>query len=161
MNPFTDESVVNLVERIGGHYRTNISNRFIRPALFQLSINKETWQHIETLTEKIEQFNFQGFHLDELYLQIAAAAKFVKAARFIAPTLRNKLHKGISGSSDRALGDMVAHNFSFNLELFADMINDLYLKLVEMDTANSKGRRPVYRQIPELIDFNIKSTDTQ
>ena len=155
-----DESIISLVERIGGHYRANISNRFIRPALLQLSLNKETWHQIENFTEKIEDFHPQGLHIDELYRQVAAAAQFVKAARGFAPTLRNKLARGSMGSSDRVLGDMAAHNFSFNLEFFADMLNDLYIRLVELDIASSKGRRPVYKQIPELADFGSQLVST-
>ncbi|MCL2043599.1 MAG: hypothetical protein FWG89_05610 [Treponema sp.] len=153
MNLIKDESIISLVERISGHYRANISNSLIRPALLQLSLDKETWSQIENLTEKIEIFQNQGFHIDELYHQIVASAKFVRAARDVAPTLRNKLHKGSSGSSDRVLGAMAAHNFTSNIKFFADMLNDLYIKLVEIDVADSKGRRPVYKQIPELDDI--------
>ena len=51
-----DAQVIRLIERIGEHYRTNISNRFIRPTLLQLPMEKQAWDLIETLTEKVEQY---------------------------------------------------------------------------------------------------------
>ena len=147
-----DAQVVRLVERIGDHYRTNISNRFIRPTLLTLPLEKQTWDSLETLTEKLEQYRYQGFHLDELYRQILAAARFVSVTRRdLAPSLRNRLSGGASGP-DRVLKDMAVNNFSSNLQLFADLVNELYICVVEVDKESAKGRRPVYLSIPELND---------
>ena len=149
-----DAHVIRLVERIGEHYRTNISNRFIRPSLLQLPLEKQCWDHIETLTEKIEQYRYQGFHLDELYRQIVAAARFVAVTRRdLAPTLRNRLSGGGGGPDrDRVLREMAVNNFSSNLQLFADMVNELYVCLVDLDKIDSKGKRPLYMSVPELGD---------
>ena len=148
-----DAQVVRLIEQISEHYRSNISNRFIRPALLQISIDKTTWDQIEILTEKAEQFQYQGFHLDELYRQISAAARFVAVSRReFVPSLRNRLGNSQSGA-DRVLRDMAVNNFGSNLQLFADLLNELYIKLVELDKLNSKGRKPLYMQIPELSDI--------
>jgi len=143
-----------MVEQLSEHYRTNISNRFIRPALLQLSLDKSTWDQIESLTEKLEQFRYQGYHLDELYRQIVAAARFVSATRReIAPNIKFRLGTGSSDGQERILRDMAVNNFSSNLQVFADLLYDLYIKLVEIDAATSKGRRPLYQQIPELKEL--------
>jgi len=148
-----DAQIVRLIEQIGAHYRTNISNRFVRPALLQLPIDKSTWDQIDILTEKLEQFRYQGFHLDELYRQISAAARFVAVARReFVPSLRNRLGSS-QGGVDRVLREMAVNNFGSNLQLFADLLNELFVKLVEMDKLDSKGRRPLYMQIPELGDI--------
>jgi hypothetical protein len=148
-----DAQIIRLIERIGEHYRTNISNRFIRPALLQLPLEKQSWDLIEILTEKIEQFRYQGFHLDELYQQIAASARFVSITRReLVPTLRNRLSGGATGP-DRVLRDMAVNNFGSNLQLFADLLNELYVNLVELDKKDAKGHKPLYMQIPELQDI--------
>ena len=147
-----DAQIVRLIERIGDHYRTNISNRFIRPALLQLPLEKQAWDQIEILTEKIEQYRYQGFHLDELYRQIIATSRFVAVTRRdLVPTLRNRL-SGSGSSSDRVLRDMAVNNFGSNLQVFADLVNELYVCLVELDKVDAKGRRPLYMSIPELND---------
>jgi len=47
---------------------------------------------------------------------------------------------------------MAVNNFASNLQLFADLVNELYVCLVEVDKESSKGRRPTYLSIPELND---------
>ena len=152
MESIKDAAIVNMIERISNHYRTNISNRFIRPALLQSSLGKETWDQLDALTENPEQFRYQGFQLDELYRQIAAALKFVSATRQeIAPSLRHRLSK--SSSSDKVLQNLAVNNFAFNLRLFADLLYDLYVKCTQIDTETSKGECPIYKQMPELDDI--------
>jgi hypothetical protein len=145
-----DAQVMSLVERIGEHYRTNIANRFIRPALLQLQLDKTTWNLIETLTEKFEQFRYQGFQIDELYRQVTAASRFAAATRReVAPNLRYRLSGGASGP-EKVLRDMAVNAFSPNLSLMADLLGELYDRLKTLDVAASKDKRPIYQQMPEL-----------
>ena len=127
-----DASITRLTERIGEHYRTNISNRFIRPVLLQLPFDNQSWDLIEDLTERANQ----GIHLDELYRQIVAAAHFVAVVRReLIPGLRNRIGRGDASSQDRVLRDMAVNNFASNLQVFADLVNELFIKLVEADEA--------------------------
>lgn len=153
MDRIKDAHIIRLIEQIGEYYRTNISNRFLRPVLLQLQIDKNTWDQIELLTEKVELFRYQGFHLDELYRQIAACARFVESARNnMIPTLRSKLNS-IPNGPDKILREMAASNFGSNLQVFADLLNELYVGLVEMDKSNqTNGRVPVYTQMSELYN---------
>jgi len=146
---------MRLIERIGEHYRTNISNRFIRPALLQLSLDKMTWNQIETLTEKFEQFRYQGLQLDELYRQVAAAAKFVSATRReVAPSLRARLSSERTAGADRVLKDMVVNAFSANLTQLAEMLGELYERLKELDVTYTKDRLPLYQQSSEFDNIH-------
>jgi hypothetical protein len=148
-----DAQVIRLIERIGEHYRTNISNRFLRPAILQLQLDKNTWDQIEVLTEKIELFRYQGFHFDDLYHQIAAGAHFVSVARHgIIPVLKSKMNAPAVGQ-EKVLRDMAANNFVHNLQVFAELINELYATLVDLDKGGSRGEPPVYTQMPELVDI--------
>jgi hypothetical protein len=153
MQQIRDAQVVRLVERISEHYRINISNRYIRPALLMLPLDKQTWDLLEVLTEKVEQFRYQGFHLDELYRQIAAAARFVSMVRReLVPGLRSRSGLPDASGPNRVLRDMAINNFASNLQVFADLVNELYVKLVEMDKADAKGHMPLYLQMSELQD---------
>ena len=150
-----DAQIVRLVDRIGEHYRVNIANGFLRPALFQLSMEKQTWDWIETLTEKLEHFRYQGFHLEDLYRQIIAAARLVYLARReLVPNLRNRLSIGGITGMDRVIRDMTVNNFSSNLQLLADLVGELYQSLLKIENARPKNRRPIYRTIPELEDVD-------
>ncbi|MDR2952310.1 MAG: hypothetical protein LBU82_03610 [Treponema sp.] len=153
MEKIKDANTIRLIERIGEHYRANISNRFLRPIILQLPLDKNTWDQIELFTEKLELFRYQGYHLDELYRQIAASTRFVVAARQTIPTLKSRLSANASGQ-ERVLRDMAANNFVSNLQLFADMLNDLYSFLIEIDIKAAGRSLPVYSQMPEMIDIS-------
>lgn len=150
-----DSEILRIIEHIGDHYRANISNRYIRPALLYLPLDNQTWDLIESLTEESENFKYQGYHLDELYQQIIAASRLVAfARRELAPTLRNHLgpvQRGVD--SDRVLREMAINNFTSNLKIFADQLNELYVKLAALDREASGGKSPLYAQIPELKDI--------
>jgi len=147
-----DPHVVRLIEQIGEHYRTNISNRFLRPVLLQIQVDKNTWDQIEVLTEKMELYRYQGFHLDELYRQIAACARFVEVAR--NRTVIKSRQLSLPPGPDKILREMAVSNFASNLRVFSDLLHELFISLVEMDKkdAGDEGK-PVYTQIPEL--YNI------
>jgi hypothetical protein len=156
LKPIVDINIINLIERIGEHYRANIANPFLRPALLQLSLDKTTLDQIEILMEKIHQFKYQGLHLDELYRQISASALFVSAARRdLGPSIRNRL-TGSAAGADKVLRDMAINTFPSNVQVLGKMLNELFEKLVELDEADARGRKPLYQQMPELADISIK-----
>ena len=149
---------MRLVERISEHYRTNIANRFIRPALLGMLLDKTTWDHIEVLTEKFEQYRYQGFQLDELYREAAALSRFISAARReIAPSLRSRLSSGSSSGADKVLRDMAVNNFTANLQVLADLLYEMYSRILDIDKAaaqsakDPKDRIPLCEQIPEFL----------
>jgi hypothetical protein len=148
-----DSQVNRLIERIGDHYKSNISNRFIRPALLQITLKNQTWDLLETFAEKNIQYQYQGYDLADLYRQVAAAARFVNLARReLVPSLRNRLSTAGTGNSDRVMRDMAINNFASNLQVFADLIIEMYDYLIDLDKANSKNKNPEYLSIPELHD---------
>ena len=149
MTRIKDVHVIRLIEQIGDHYRANLTNRYLRPVLLQLQLDKNTWDQIEFLTEKMEMFVYQGFHLDELYRQVAACARFVEVSRHEIPNLKAKIFSESSGQ-DRILREMAASNFKSNLQVFADLVNELFVTLVDLDKADCGAKQPVFTQMPEL-----------
>jgi hypothetical protein len=143
-----DASISRLIERIGEHYRSNISNRFIRPVLLQLPFDNQSWDLMEELTEKPPA---QTIHLDELYREIVAAAHFVAVVRReLIPGLRNRIGRGDPSSPDKVLREMAVNNFASNLQVFADLVNELFIKLVAADKSDAKNHVPLYTQMQEL-----------
>ncbi|MDR0669868.1 MAG: hypothetical protein LBF95_07275 [Treponema sp.] len=143
--------VMRLLEQVGDHYRANVANSYIRPALLQLPLEAQDWAQIETLTHRRAQN--MGFDLDDLYRQISAAARFVyMVRRDLLPVLRNRL-KGEELESRKVFQNMAINNFGSNLRVFADLLNELYQALAELDKQNSRGRKPLYLRMPELLDL--------
>jgi hypothetical protein len=150
--------IFSAIESIGEHYRTNISNRFTRRALSSMSLDQGTWNLIEELTEKVDNYRYQGYHLDELYGQILALSRFVyQARREVVPSLRYTATTGnVSGrvsDSDRVFRDMAVNNFAPNLKILADKLNELYVKVAAIDKAAAGQRTPVYGQLAELHEI--------
>ncbi|MDR3144861.1 MAG: hypothetical protein LBU21_01135 [Treponema sp.] len=149
-----DPRIIRIVERIGEHYRANIANRFIRPLLLQLPMDKMSWDAVEVLTEKPDQYRYQGFDLDDLYREIIAAARLVALIRReLLPALRQRIAAFQISGPDKVIRDMTVNNFNSNLQVFADLVNELYINLVELDKAQARGRMPVYARMPELRDI--------
>jgi hypothetical protein len=147
-----DPRILRLIDRIGEHYRSNVANRFIRPALLQLSIDKQAWSLIDVLMEKADAY--QGYELDDLYRQLAAAADLVFQCRTILiPGLRTRQNIGVVSGPDKVLRDMAMSNFTSNLKVLADLLNELFVLLVEADKAQAMGRKPLYVQMPELANL--------
>ena len=153
-----DEEVMNLIDSIGQHYRNNLGNRFVRSAFSVLPLDTKLWGLIESVTEKAEYYRYQGYHLDELYDRIIALARFVyHARRELQPQLRARLSTYSSGpgpsGNDRILRDMAVNNLESNLSILADLVNQLYTRVVELDVQKAIGREPVYKSVRELDEL--------
>ena len=148
-----DEDIIMLIERISYHYHFNIANRVLRPVILQIYLEKSTWDNIEAFTEKLEVSRCSGLKLDDLYRQIAACAHLVEAARNETESIKNKVN-AVHDDSDKEYRDMTINNFSGNLQTFADLLNLLFVLLIDFDKRNSGENPPLYTQIPELDDVN-------
>jgi len=144
-----DATVSRLIERISDHYRSNITNRYIRPALLQLSFDNQSWDLMEDLTEKEVG---PTIRLEEVYRQIIATARFVSIVRRDLPDLRTRVSRADPSAPDKVLREMAVKNFGANLQVFADLVNELFIKLVEIDKSNTKGTATIYSQTPELAN---------
>jgi len=146
----SDAGITRLIERVGEHYRNNISNRYIRPSLLQLPFDNQSWDLMEDLTEKPPT---QAVHIEELYREIVAASHFVAIVRRELPSIRSRVSRSDPSSPDRVLREMAINNFASNLQVFADLVNELFIKLVEIDKANARGRMPLHTKMPELANI--------
>jgi hypothetical protein len=142
-----DAAVSTLIERIGEHYRKNITNRFIRPALLQLSIDNQSRLLMEDLMEKEIS---PTIYLEEVYRQIAAAAHFADIARRDLPGLLTRVSRADPSAPDKVLREMAVKNFGVNLQILADLISELFVKLAEIDKSNTRGAATLYSRMPEL-----------
>jgi hypothetical protein len=148
-----DPDIFRIAEKIGDHFLNNVSNRFIRKALLVLDLQQAEWDRLENLTAKSEYYKQQGFQFDELYEMVLAAAHFIYQARIkMVPNIRGMLGAG-GTDKERVLRDMAAQNFPMNLEILADLINELYLKTMSLDKAAHDKKRPVFERNPELKDL--------
>jgi hypothetical protein len=159
--PIKDPDIYTIVEKIGDHYKNNVNNRFVRKVILVLELPQSEWDRLDGLTEKSEYYKSQGFLFDELYEMVLAAAHFIYQARQrILPNIKSMVSpgspQGKSGGiseQDKVLRDMAARNFPVNLQIFTDLINELYIKTVELDKQTHQKKSPVFEKIPELKEL--------
>jgi hypothetical protein len=158
-----DPDIYKIIDKIKDHYNNNIYNRYIRKALLTMKISQNTWDQLDSLSEKAAYYKVQGYQFDELYDRIIAAATFIFHARKeVLPNLSILLAggtdtvftKGQGGeNTSKILTQMAINNFPVNLKIFSDMVNELYLKTVDLDKKMHKGEKSVYERIPELKEM--------
>lgn len=148
-----EPQIFKIIERIGDHYKNNISNRFIRKLLITLDLPQSEWDRLDSLTTKSEYYKNQGFQFEELYEMVIAAAHFIHQARTrMIPNLKSMILLG-GTEADRVLREMAAQNFPVNLGILSDMINELYMETTNLDRDAHEKKRPVYERIPELKEI--------
>jgi hypothetical protein len=158
-----DEQVFKIIEKIRTHYQSNLNNRFTRKALLLMKVPRGTWDAIARLTEKSDIYKVQGYQYKELYEMIYAAALFVHHAKVeVTPRLKSVLAGGTdtifsrqerSTDKDRILLEMAINNFPANVGVFADLVNELYMKAAALDKEEHVGEKPVYERMPETKEL--------
>ena len=154
MTTIQDPAIPEIILKIADHFNNNIATRFMRPLLAGIFADHDLNRQISVITDHSESYTAQGLHLDELYAQILALARFVYLVRTdILPNIR--VLSGSSGMKDtnKVYRDMAVNNFGANVTILADYVNDLYLKTVAYDRVHSPKGKPVYREIPGLSEI--------
>ncbi len=84
-----DPAVPEIIVKISDHFNNNIATRFLRPLLAGILADNDMARRISEITDHPEAYASQGIHIDELYLQIQALARFIYQVRTdILPNLR-------------------------------------------------------------------------
>ena len=146
-----DYDIFDMLDEVRTHYGSNMSNAFVRPALLSMDMPYDQRNSIENITEKLEMYKGQGYTFEELYKGIHAMAVFIYKARLeVVPSLKGSKLLADASSSEKVLAGMAADNLKANLNILADRINELYLKVVRLDVKSHKVKSPVYTRMAEL-----------
>jgi len=148
MDLVKNEDVIRIIERSSYHYHLNIANRVLRPLILQLYLDKRTWGLVETYTEKLETYRHRGYLFEDLYKQIAACARFVETVHNGIYSMKNKV-KAEGNTPDKAYRVMTVNNLPDNLKTFANLLNDLYKLLIELEE-KAGNKPPIYMMLQEM-----------
>lgn len=154
---FEDKEIYTLIEKIGVHYNQNIANRYIRPVLGAVLAESEFSGDCTALTERFEQYQYQGYYLDDLYRQILALYKLCeKIEKISLPDLRNQaagVMKGISSEREKVIRDIAVNNLPYNISLLKEMLTALFTKAKQEDSRMNNGIPVVMNTIPGIADL--------
>ena len=154
-----NQDIINLIEKMGEHYRQNVATVYLRPAFFRLDLKRDDWDRIENLTEKNAIYRQQGYHLDELYVWILSFARFVnRARRQILPDARGIALGALreTGADKKIKAEMAAANFSSNLGVLGAMLLELLDRVKIEDELNAHGKPAIWKKeaaVPEILEL--------
>ncbi|MBN2049161.1 MAG: hypothetical protein JW760_01850 [Spirochaetales bacterium] len=152
--PIKEQEIFGSIEAIGDHFRLNIFNRHLRNILLHMPLDKGVWDNVEKLIEISDYTRLQGYRYDELYEQIYSMAVFISQVRkTVLPGLKGGSSSAAASDRDKILRDMAVSNLGSNLGILADKINELFLKVIELDKQEHPTGKKEYDRIPELAEL--------
>ena len=157
-----DRIIAEIVVRIGRHYNENIATRFLRPLFAQILSNIDLSRHIVDLTEHSDDFVLQGFHLDDLYYDIIALARFIYLVRRdVLPNINSIAEANTKmATADKVYRNMAFSNLAPNLNLLSSMVLELYRATLQYDTKMAGRSTTVASRITSLADIERLLTGT-
>ena len=150
-----DRIIAEIVVRIGRHYNENIATRFLRPLFAQILSNIDLSRHIVDLTEHSDDFVLQGFHLDDLYYDIIALARFIYLVkRDVLPNINLITEANTKmATADKVYRNMAFSNLGPNLAVLASMVLELYHATLQYDKKVAGRNKTVASRITDLSDI--------
>ncbi len=146
-----DYEINTQIDRIADHVDTILNNAFIRKSLSRIVISHEYQAGMDILLSRSEAYKINGYLFDEIYRGILGLAMWSYRARTeMLPELKYHLSGESMPEMDRIREQMALENLKSNLNILADIINNLYVKTVAADKASHKRKPPVYLRIKEL-----------
>lgn len=157
-----DRIIAEIIVRIGRHYNENIATRFLRPLFAQILSNIDLSRHIVDLTEHSEDFVLQGFHLDDLYYDIIALARFIYLVRRdVLPNINSITEANTKmATADKVYRNMAFSNLGPNLAVLSSMVLELYHATLEYDKKAAGRSKTVASRITDLADIERLLTNT-
>ena len=153
-----DRIIAEIIVRIGRHYNENIATRFLRPLFAQILSNIDLSRHIVDLTEHSDDFVLQGFHLDDLYYDIIALARFIY---LVLPNINSIADANTKlATADKVYRNMAFSNLAPNLNLLSSMVLELYRATLQYDTKMAGRSKTVASRITSLADIERLLTGT-
>jgi len=150
-----DRIIAEIIVRIGRHYNENIATRFLRPLFAQILSDIDLSRHIVDLTDHSDDFVLQGIHLDDLYYDIIALARFVYLVRRdVLPNITSITEANTKmATADKVYRNMAFSNLGPNLEILSSMVRELYNTTLEYDKKTAKRGKTVASAITDLSDI--------
>jgi hypothetical protein len=145
-----NKNVYDLIERLHEHYNIFFSNQFIKYYLLDSRIPKSVWIHIEDMMNGTKEHQAVGYELEKLYEQIMSFATFLQTIKKeVLPRMMSEAQRRMNkmATDSRILFKMTLDNASGNLEIFDELISELFISVRAMDTEKNGKENALYTKL--------------
>lgn len=152
-------AITDAIKKAAVHYSNNIANRFTARALTKVAPSDAGLRsRLAILTEQLEDYHLAGLHVEDLYSQILEAAQLVRQLRTeVLPHIRGLVYADVPVGQpmppDKHLRDWAITNFGPNLNIYSELLMDVFVLVEAYDIGESQGKRTVSSKFPELKEL--------
>ena len=148
-----NKDIYDLIERLHEHYNIFFSNQFIKYYLLDSRIPKSIWINIEDLMNATKEHHAVGYELEKLYEQILSFASFLQTIKKeVLPRMMSEAQRRMNkmATDSRILFKMTLDNAPGNLQIFDDLISELFIAVRAMDTEKNGKEHALYTKLPYM-----------
>lgn len=145
------KDINELIERLHEHYTIFFSNQFIKYYLLDSRIPRSIWINIEDLMNHTKEQQATGYELEKLYEQIHSFASFLQTIRKeVLPRMMSEAQSRMNkmATDSRILFKMTLDNAQGNLDIFNDIVSELFIAVRATDTEKNGTDNALYKKLP-------------
>lgn len=149
-------NITELIERLHEHYNVFFSNHFVKYYLLDSKIPKSVWVSIEDLMNSTKDSKVSGYELEALYEQIMSFASFLQTIqKEVVPRMMNEAQRRMTkmAADSKILFKMTLDNAPGNMEIFHDLITELFMAVREADTLKNGEEKTLYKKLPYIKEI--------
>jgi hypothetical protein len=145
-----DKNVSDIIDRLREHYTIFFSNQFIKYYLLDSKIPRNVWISIEDLMSTGQEYKIVGYELETLYEQILSFASFCQTIKKeILPRMMDEAQRRMAkmATDSKILFKMTLDNAPGNLEIFNELVTELFVAVRDADTLTNGEEKALYKKL--------------
>ena len=146
-----DKNVQGIIDKLREHYNVFFSNQFVKYYLLDSNIPRSVWIHIEDLMNDRQEYQIVGYELETLYEQILSFTSFFQTIKKeVVPRMMDEAHSRMAkmATDSKILFKMTLDNAPGNLDIFNDLVTDLFVAVRDADTQKNGEEKALYKRLP-------------
>ncbi|UCB47288.1 MAG: hypothetical protein JSV25_07730 [Spirochaetota bacterium] len=146
-----DKNVQNVIDRLREHYNIFFSNQFVKYYLLDSKIPRSVWMHIEDLMNARQEYQIVGYELETLYEQILSLTSFFQTIKKeVLPRMMDEAQRRMTkmATDSKILFKMTLDNAPGNLDIFNDLVTELFIAVRDADTQKNGEEKALYMRLP-------------
>ena len=146
-----DKNIHDIIGRLREQYNVFFSNQFIKYYLLDSKISRSIWINIEDLMNARQEYQVVGYELEKLYEQIMSFTSFFQTIKKeVLPRMMEEAQRRMTkmATDSKILFRMTLDNAPGNLEIFNELVTELFIAVRDADTLKNGEEKALYKKLP-------------